>query len=267
MRIGFLNDLHIMHNTNMIEEALDVVCQAAKSAEIDKLFIAGDTSESYKISLDFVDLLSGAGIDTYAIFGNHEYWSINYEDALNINHDRYIHGKTVELVNDYIIIGIDGMFDYSFVLDVDNYSNRRLSKDKNFLNTIGKRVFDLKRNKIKNYEEVFADMDSKLINLLRKHQDKNIILMTHYVPSSEFILYKDSDSKWNANNAFMGSTKYQKLAEEYGVDKVIFGHTHNQFNKVINGVSYHCNPIGYKKYEFIEPFRERVASRLKVFEI
>lgn len=267
MRIGFLNDLHIMHNVNMIEEALDVVCQAAKDAEIDKLFIAGDTSESYKITLDFVDLLSEAGMDTYAIFGNHEYWSINYEDALNVNHDRYIHGKAVELVNDYVVIGIDGMFDYSFVLDVDNYSNLRLPKDKNALNTIGKRTFDLKRNKIGNYEEVFADMDNKLVRLLEKYQDKNIILMTHYVPSSEFILYTDYDDTWNANNAFMGSTRYQQLAEEYGVNKVIFGHTHNQFNKVINGVSYHCNPIGYKNYEFIEPFRERVKNRLKVFGI
>ena len=227
MRIGFLNDLHITHNVNMIKEALDVVCQAAKDAEIDKLFIAGDTSESYKITLDFVDLLSEAGMDTYAIFGNHEYWSINYEDALNINHDRYIHGKAVELVNDYVVIGIDGMFDYSFVLDVDNHSNRRLFKDKNVLNTIGERTFDLKRNKIRNYEEVFTDMNSKLISLLRKHKDKNIILMTHYVPSSEFILYTDYDDTWNANNAFMGSTKYQKLAEEYGVDKVIFGHTNS----------------------------------------
>lgn len=38
MRIGFLSDLHIMHNTNMMEEALDVVIQAAKNAQVDKLF-------------------------------------------------------------------------------------------------------------------------------------------------------------------------------------------------------------------------------------
>lgn len=267
MKIGFLSDLHIMHNTNMIEEALDVVVQAAKSAEIDKLFIAGDTSESYKITLDFVDLLSGAGIDTYTIFGNHEYWSIDYEGAMELKHDKYIHGKAIPLINDYVVIGLDGMFDYSFVLDVDNYSNRRLPQDKHRLKRMGKSTFDLNRNNIKRHEEIFDDMDNKLTNLLEKHKDKNIILMTHYVPSSEFILYTDYDDTWNANNAFMGSTKYQKLAEEYGVDKVIFGHTHNQFNKVINGVSYHCNPIGYKNYEFIEPFRERVKNRLKVFEI
>ena len=169
MRIGFLSDLHITHNVNMIKEALDVVCQAAKSAEIDKLFIAGDTSESYKTTLDFLDLLSEAGIDTYAIFGNHEYWSINYEGAMEIKHDKYIHGKAIPLINDYVVIGLDGMFDYSFVLDVDNYSNRRLSKDKNVLNTVGERIFDLKRNK--NLNGVFL----YLKGIIRILKDNNVI--------------------------------------------------------------------------------------------
>lgn len=267
MKIGFLSDLHIMHNTSMMEEALDVVIQAAKNAKVDKLFIAGDTTENYKATLNFVDLLTEAGIDTYAIFGNHEYWSINYKDALEIEHDRYIHGKAISLINDYVIIGLDGFFDYSFVLEVDNDSNRRLPKDKHRLNRTGKSTFDLNRNKIKNYEEVFDDMDNKLVNLLEKHKDKKIILMTHYVPSSHFVLYTNYDDTWNANNSFMGSQRYQKLAEKYGVDKVIFGHTHSQFNEIINNVSYHCNPIGYKKFEFTESFRERVTNRLKVFGI
>ena len=62
------------------------------------------------------------------------------------------------------------MFDYSFVLDVDNYSNRRLSKDKNVLNTVGERIFDLKRNK--NLNGVFL----YLKGIIRILKDNNMSL-------------------------------------------------------------------------------------------
>lgn len=253
----------------MIEQALDVVIEVCQANSVDKLFIAGDTSNNYKTTLAFVDLLVQAGVDTYTIFGNHEYWSIDYFKASEIKHDRYINGKTVNLDNGTIIVGLDGFFDYSFVLDVENKWTKNIPKDKDLLNEIGERSFDLKRNRIKNYEEVFNLMKSQLISQLeiaKANQIDRVILLTHYVPSKDFIIY-NNDYTWTSNNAFMGSTKYQELAEAYGIDKVVFGHTHNQFNKIINGVGYHCNPIGYKGFEFTESFRERVINRIKVIEV
>ena len=90
--------------------------------------------------------------------------------------------------------------------------------------------------------------------------------MTHYVPSSEFVSYT-GDRTWDSNNSFMGSIHYQRLAEEYGVSKVIFGHTHSTHNKVVNGVSYHCNPIGYSGSDFGETFRDRVKEQLLVINL
>lgn len=267
MRVGFLSDLHITNNTSTYSEALDVVKEAYQNAELDKLFIAGDTSNNWKTTLDFIDDLVSNGLDVYTIFGNHEYWSTSYKEMQEQKHERYINGKTVELDNDWVVVSIDGLFDYSFVTEVDNYSNGRLPKDKDMLNNLGKSGFDLSRNKVGDYEEVFDVMQERLVEMLEESKDKNIILMTHYVPSSEFVIYTDYDDGWNANNAFMGSQSYQRLAEKYGVKKVIFGHTHNRYNKTINEVNYYCNPIGYKGWEFTSPFRKRVNDRLRAFEI
>lgn len=267
MRIGFLSDLHITNNTAFIGQALDGVLEACKAKEVEKLFIAGDTTNDPYETLEFVDKLTETGVDTYTIFGNHEYWAMGYRDMMkNITHEKYLHGKSLNLKGNTVLVGLDGTFDHSFVLKVDNKYTKCLPKDKSRLNYLGKGTFDLKFNKIRNYEEVFADMESKLIKSLEANRGKDIIFMTHYVPSSEFAIYKN-DMIWNANNSFLGSTRYQELAEEYKVKKVIFGHTHNRFNKTINGVDYHCNPIGYSNYEYHMPFSERVMERLFVIDI
>lgn len=266
MRIGFLSDLHITHNTNLIEQAVDVVIEVCKINKIDKLFIAGDTSNNYRTTLKFIEMLINEGIDSYTIFGNHEYWSISYKGAQKINNDRYINGKVVDLDNNSVIIGMDGTFDYSFITDVDNPYTRRLPVDKRELRKHGRNYFDLDRNKIKDYNEAFKLMEAQLINNLQMNKGKDIIIMTHYVPSEEFVLYNE-DVIWTTNNAFMGSKRYQKIAEEYKVSKVIFGHTHTKYNRIINGVSYHCNPVGYGSFEFEETFRERVSNVIKMFDI
>lgn len=271
MRIGFLSDLHIVNNVSTYSEALDVVKEAYQNAELDKLFIAGDTSNNWKTTLEFIDDLVSHGLDVYTIFGNHEYWSISYNEMQKKEFERYINGKAVELDNDWVVLGIDGLFDYSFVTEVDNYHNNAIWLSEESLNKSGEMFFDLDKNKVggdkKEYKKVFAEMDAALVNLLETHKEKNIILMTHYVPSSEFIHYSDVDDTWNKNNAFMGSIRYQELAEKYGVKKVIFGHTHTRHNKTINEVDYNCNPIGYKNWEFTVSFRERVNKRLTVFDV
>ena len=267
MKIGFLSDLHITSKRVSIEHPLNGVLEACKANKVDKLFIAGDTTNDPYETLDFVDKLTESGVDTYAVFGNHEYWAMGYRDMMkNITHEKYLHGKTLNLKGNTVLVGLDGTFDHSFVLKVDNKYTKHLPRDKFKLNFLGKGVFELKFNKIRNHEEVFADMESKLINSLEANKGKDIIFMTHYVPSSEFAIYKN-DMRWNANNSFLGSTRYQELAEEYNVKKVIFGHTHNRFNKTINGVDYHCNPIGYSNYDYHMPFSERVMERLFVIDI
>lgn len=266
MRLGFLSDLHITHNTNFMEQAIDIVVEACLENQVDKLFLAGDTSNNIETTFQFVRELNKSGIETYTVLGNHEYWSTIYEKAQKQNFDKYIHGKTIEVNDDIVVIGIDGFFDYSFVLNIQNHYTESITKDIDKLTDVGRNTFDLKRNKIKNYEEVFLDMQNKLINQLKVNQGKHIIVVMHYVPHQNFVLYND-DKTWTTNNSFMGSLKYHEIFKAYGVNQVIFGHTHTAFSDIIDNVQYHCNPTGYKDLEFIEPFRDRVKNMFKCIDI
>lgn len=266
MRLGFLSDLHITNNSNFIEQSVDIVAEACLQNQVDKLFMAGDTSNNVQMTFDFIKRMNAKGIDTYAVLGNHEYWSTTYEKTQKIDYDKYIHGKTVNINEDTVVIGIDGFFDYSFVLKANNYYTESIPKDIDRLTEVGKRSFDLSRMKIKNYEEVFLSMHNQLESQLKANQGKHIIVVMHYVPHENFVIY-NSDKTWTACNSFMGSAEYHELFKAYGVNRVIFGHTHSTFNDIIDNVEYNCNPIGYKDYEFTEPFRERVNKMLNIITI
>lgn len=265
MRLGFLSDLHIDVNLNMLEHAVSVVAEAYKENKLDRLFLAGDTSGDYYITFRFIDRLKEEGLKVYTIFGNHEYWSISYKDAQLLDNDSYINEKEVMVDNNTVVIGVDGLYDYSFVLDVYNQHTLPLPKSIEDLNAVGRRTFDLKRNKVGNYREVFDSMEKGLVDRLKEHKGKNIILMTHYVPSEEFVVYL-GERDWDINNSFMGSKRYQEIAEEYGVKKVIFGHTHHTYNETVNGIGYHCNPIGYGRFEYEGTFKDRVAKQLFIID-
>lgn len=268
MKIGFLSDLHLPNNEPIPYYAAHYIKEVYDNNNLDMLFLAGDTGNNFKKTADIVDLLSREGLNIYYVLGNHEYWSASYQEIQSLNLPRYINGKTVELNDDWVVIGLDGMFDFSFVTKVNNSANEKLAKDYNSLVNHGMNYFDLTRLKIGDYNEVFEAMKIALIEQLEANKNKNIILMLHHVPTHHAIHYSEFDNVWNGNNAFMGSTQYAELAEAYNVKKVIFGHTHTNFNETVNEVSYHCNPVGYGNgYEFSESFQERMEKQLLTFEI
>lgn len=52
------------------------------------------------------------------------------------------------------------------------------------------------------------------------------------------------DERLAFKNAFMGSNKIGKALEDLGFSTCYFGHTHRIVEGSINGVDYHCYPIG-----------------------
>ena len=164
MRIGFLSDLHITHNNAMMAQAVSAVAEVYKENNLDRLFLAGDTSNNYNTTLAFLDELVKEGVDVYAIFGNHEYWSIDYESALELEHEWYINNKVIDL-GKVVVVAIDGYFDFSFVREVNKPHMELVVQETGDLVVRGEQYFDLKKNKIKNHEEVFESTMSNLRSL------------------------------------------------------------------------------------------------------
>lgn len=266
MKIGTLSDLHIDRNEIVFNDAVNIVWDTVKESGIDKLFIAGDTSKNYKESIAFADKLTALGVDTYTLFGNHEFESISYKDRRNLANECYISNKAIPLNEDTVVLAIDGFADHSFVLENDNEIAKRMPRDKKYTTRIYYKDNIVNNEFIKELEEIFNSTLNSLTRMLEDNKDKNIIIMTHYIPSEHFLLFKEDDDFWNAQNAFMGSKRFGELAEKYKVNKFIFGHTHYAINERVNGVSYHCNPVGYITKGNINEFKERVEDMYQVFE-
>lgn len=261
MKLGFLSDLHLDWNVVNIHHGVSSIVEACRDEQVDKLFLVGDTSSSAS-DTEFVIELLNEHIPTYYILGNHEYWTVNYEQAQESKNKYYINNKAIEIKEDVVVIGIDGMYDYSFVTEYKG-NHKHAVTDVKELKLHGLFNFDLSKHKLS--LEDFYIMYGNLERMLKEHEGKKIIVINHYVPKFDFLVYKDP--MWNSMNAFMGSPAYGDLYEEYGVDYAIFGHTHHSFNAIIEGVNYVCSPVGYKRMEFDETFEERVKSKLFVINL
>lgn len=247
MKVGVLSDLHLDFNVVILEHGVDLLEEIALENELDVLLLAGDSTESFELTNKISIILTNRGIDTYFIMGNHEHWSITYDEAQEYPTDRYINNKSLHF-GDKHIIAIDGTFDYSYV-----------DKPKDVLNKHGRKFFDLHYIKTKDFDYLDKVNKDNLKSLINEATDDTVLMM-HYMPSVEFAIKKDYI--WNMNNAFMGSDYESIIGDK--VSKVIFGHTHIPQHKVINGVEYICKPVGYKNYEFYCNLKEQMSRALTI---
>lgn len=168
----------------------------------------------------------------------------------------------IELNNDWVIIGDGGWYDYSF--GVEGYTKEEFA-----LGTFNKFTWP---------DKIYAhwpgqDHDEteryckKLEGWLSAYSRKNIIMVTHFVPFSKFVICKD-DPNWDFFNAMMGSSRFGDLAVKYGVKKYIFGHIHTRYHEQYKGMEIICNPLGYYPHEWdCGSAEEEIFSRVKVVEI
>ncbi len=102
---------------------------------------------------------------------------------------------------------------------------------------------------------------------------KNPIVMTHFVPNSYFIRYTDDFRFWNMANAMMGSANFEKVINDFKVDKVLFGHIHKHQPPVkIEQTWYYNGAVGYNNLHYhnewqTDNFMAEWIKQLKVFEV
>ena len=111
-------------------------------------------------------------------------------------------------------------------------SNRLVFKPKN----------KIIENKITKCSIYLTEKETELIQYLYDNKN-NIIIVSHTIPIFEKLKNKDvynSNEKSNGTNTkFINIINNNKKISHW-----IFGHTHNQFDKVINGVNFIAHPRG-----------------------
>ena len=267
MKIAILSDIH--EGLNRKKTGADIVGLLKESLAQhapDVFIISGDVTAGPEKSLALLKRLQTELPDLQILFvhGNHDLY---YEDSTNayeklLEFDGNLGNGPVHLNEEWIVIGDGGWYDYTF--GIEGFTEQEFSTGRFNDFTWPDKVY---AHWPENDVAITDKYLTKLENWLSWHQEKNIILVSHFVPFAHFVQVKN-DLSWDFFNAMMGSKEIGGLAEKYAVKKMIFGHIHTRYHEEYRGIDCICNPLGYYPHEWSgNSAREEINSALKIIEI
>ncbi|WP_028782419.1 metallophosphoesterase [Thalassobacillus devorans] len=267
MKIAVLSDIHEGLNRKRTQTDIMVLLETWMSThQPDVFIISGDLTAKPDKSLKLLQQLQGNLPDVKILFvhGNHDIYHDDSEHAYEtlLEFEGNLGNGPVELGNDWVVIGDGGWYDYSF--GIEGYSHEAFNcgtygditwPDKTYAHWRGSDITETNR-------QIY-----RIERWLRAYQRKNILMVTHVVPFSKYVVRKD-DHNWDFFNAMMGSSRFGELAQKYKVKKYIFGHIHYRYHDHYQGIEVICNPLGYFPSEWkFETAEEEIHSSIKVIEI
>lgn len=271
MKIGVISDLHIDGNTSeqgRISDFEDALAHEVDDQQIDLLLIAGDVSNDHVMSHQFIeDVKQRVGKPVLFVPGNHDYWSKGQEEKdthaiLDYfkNQDESIIEKPYTINDEWAIVGHSGWYDYTFAADrfsieelAERTYNERIWQDKLHVDW---KMADRAVSK-KFAEVVRADLE--------KVKDKKIILMTHFVTYKNYGV-KMPHPVFDYFNAFIGSSDYDDMFDEYPIEYNVMGHVHYR-RREENGATHICACLGNRKEWWTDDLASEIKSALQVIEI
>ncbi|WP_407370681.1 metallophosphoesterase [Carnobacterium sp.] len=273
MKIGVLSDLHIDTNKkklNGIETFANIMVKQINHQNIDVLLIAGDISSDYLVSQHFVDEVTDkSGIPILFVPGNHDFWSLrNGEtDTKKIYH--FFEKQPNSLLNtpyilndEWAVVGNGGWYDYGYA-DQKKYTKSEFDDMK-----LRVGVWQDKRyvHWEKGNKQVAQWMLNKLEADLQSVGKRKVILMTHVVTHPKFVVPLPHKI-YDYFNAFLGSSSYEKLYQDYPIAYSIMGHVHFRKTLVENQVNYICACLGGSKHWLTKDPEAEVVNALLTFQL
>lgn len=251
MKIGVISDIHIDEQKDEMEFE-EIFAQCINESEADVILIAGDISEYYKRSLNFIKRLRGkihAGI--YFCPGNHDLWS-KYEPEIHADDitacmreedEGFLQNDAVFLTENTVLISGCGWYDYSFsspgMFTVEEMRRK---------NYMGRQWRDgIYASHGKNDEDVNSEWNSGLLKLVNDYKDYNVIFMTHMVNHPAFLVSENHEKykMFQYFNGFLGSQGLYEITKKRNIKYAISGHVHFRKNVTENGTCYMCRCLGY----------------------
>lgn len=203
MKIAILSDIHEGINRHKTQTDIMAILKNRIQTNTPEVFIiSGDmTSQPHK-ALKLLNELDEECTQTQMMYvhGNHDV----YDDDSGKAYDTLLQfpgnlgNGPIELNDNWVVIGDGGWYDYSFGLDA--YTESDFAKGSYGAYTwTDKTHADWKESD----SAVTSRSVATLTTWLEEYQDKHIIMVTHFVPFSHFVQYKN-DPSWDFFNAMMG---------------------------------------------------------------
>lgn len=274
MKIGTLSDLHIDRNEwdmKPDETLLDILAEMIKTQAIDLLLIAGDISNHYLVSHDFIkNLAKIVQIPVKFVPGNHDYWAKDHDvsDTHQVNHffnqqDYSLVGKPYAINDEWAVVGTPGWYDYGYA-NHEKYSEAQFEKKKygfaswNDLHFVNWNQSD---------RDVSQNMLNQLYRDLETVKHKKIILMTHIATHKDFVVPLPNRI-YNYANAFLGAKAYETVYDDFeSIKYSIMGHVH--FRKVVRDTqrTFISPCLGSSKHWTDKGLKNQLEKSLVTFEL
>lgn len=259
MKIGFISDLHI--DFNRPYDVIGAVIDTYNKNKLGALFIAGDISNSTLTTKTFLSLMINNGVNVYAIYGNHDYYSLDG----GFEHDRQIINNFPVILGDWAIIADTGWYNYTWhklgsigqLKKGKTYNSGTTWPDHRYIkwpHEDGAEWFT--QHSIEEMKRQNAEVDARGI--------KNKIIMTHMVPHYELL---EQNQEFVYTNPFFGSEDLSKFIKDVAPAYSIFGHTHFTKDKVIDNTHYICAPLGYSMEWGNRTVDERINLLMYIIEV
>lgn len=263
-RVALISDLHFDVNHVDLNQVLPQQASYLQEQGVDAYLMAGDLTNHFDQSLAIAENLQRrlGTIPVRFVAGNHDMLhNVSYATLETSIAPVYLHNQFLDLPGtDWRIIGNNGWYDYGFA---DNLTGRNFRAWKRAFwvdGTIAQPMSDGER------------MDRVLIQLQQRFTEarvahKRILLVTHFVPRREYILYTADNRFWNMANALMGSPRLGRLLTDYGVEIVQFGHLHRRYwPQRLGATTYYNQAVGYQnnrinewyQHDFMSEWRDRL---------
>ena len=269
MKIGTISDLHIDRHPHLNPEIyLEKLCQVIKQRSIELLIIAGDISNDYRISYDFIQSIQElSGISTYFVPGNHDLWSDQADktstEILSFfrSKEECLIGNPIMINDQYAIVGHVGWYDYSYA--DHRFSQQKIASGKHYGATWQDKVrtdWSLSDPKL---SLLAAQEVEKDINNVSPRQ---IILVTHVVTHPQFVV-PTPHRIFDFFNAFIGTHDFDTIYRNYPIRFSIMGHVHFRKKLVENNILYICPCLGYQRQWMTDDIAYEINHALVDFDI
>lgn len=243
----YASDIHVQ-NAQQLQEIRDNFIKNQKS---DTLLLGGDISDDINNTIQIVNNFKDIYDNVFSILGNHDYYlnKIGIVDNYISNNENFLSPENpYVIIGDSVIIGVTGWY------DLRCYEHLGLDF------TTAKQVWkDLKRDSkwiIFKEDEDFMPWDlaeihkNRLYKLVEKFNNddkiKNIYVMTHMIPSRDFVSPKGEPSWDMATPCYVNSDMLDIILPIS--DKIkywMYGHTHERTIFNYKNINFINNALGY----------------------
>jgi len=225
MKVQIFSDLHLEHVNNI-----------PKIKPLCEIIILGGDIGNISISTyeKFIEYCSKNWTYVLVILGNHEFYNLDYDDALLEYTKLFEKYENIILLNNSSIIINDYMFIGSIFWTTTHPTIQYVIND---FNQIQNFTYE-KYNELHQYDNKF------LTNFLKDYKlNKNLVVITHFPPTRKNV----SDPKYKSQSSIITNYFANELDNKL-IKKAstwIYGHTHwsNEFN--INSTKMISNQMGY----------------------